>query len=117
MLKLKTLFFLSGFICCATYAGQLSQNQYDELIDQYTTQILASKEIIDNPASTADNETKTKVFCQRLEAYEKIKSLSEENLNLDLAQQMLMASNLFLDKQKQSLLSSGVSDKFFCQNK
>ena len=108
-MKLK----LAGCLLCTaslSHAEVLTQQAYDQKIQQ-------TKAILDQPDRQADAKQQSQALCERLNAYEQIASLSKENLSLEMASVMLMASQNFLDRQKSSLGDSGMTASGFCAGK
>lgn len=100
-----------------TLANQsLTQQQYNQLITHFTNQVNATKKILDQ-SENADATAQRQAFCSRLEAYQHIAALSKDNLQLETASVMLMVANQFLDRQKQSLIDSGMTEQVFCAAK
>ena len=112
---------LSTLAFCAVgfhaHAEPLPQQDYDRQIQHYTQLIQKTKAILDEPDSAADADTQSQAFCDRLNAYQQIARLSQENLKLDLAPMMLKISQAYLEKQQQSLSSSGMTAGVFCAGK
>ncbi len=98
-------------------SNQLSQEQYNQRIQQYTDQVNATKHILDEDDLKVDATEQRKAFCSRLEAYQGIAALSQQNIGLDTANMMLIIANNFLDRQKQSIEQSGMTLAVFCSNK
>lgn len=102
-----------------TFAEQviqkLTQDEYNQRIQNYTAQVNATKQVLDDEImGNQDADQQRKAFCSRLEAYQGIAQISQENLQLDTANMMLMIANDFLDRQKQSMQISGVALEKFC---
>jgi hypothetical protein len=93
----------------------LTQQNYDAQIQHYLDVIKATKPILDDPKSTADASAKSEAFCQRIDAYQRIVKLSEDNSQLDMASIMHMAAKNFLDRQQQSLTKSGMTTGAMCK--
>ncbi|WP_288499237.1 hypothetical protein [uncultured Acinetobacter sp.] len=94
---------------------KLTQDEYNQRIQNYTAQVNATKQILDDEImENQDADQQRKAFCSRLEAYQGISQISQENLQLDTANMMLMIANDFLDRQKQSMQISGVALEKFC---
>ena len=112
---------LSTLAFCAVgfhaHAEPLPQQDYDRQIQHYTQLIQKTKAILDEPDSAADADAQSQAFCDRLNAYQQIVKLSQENLKLDLAPMMLKISQAYLEKQQQSLSSSGMTAGVFCAGK
>ena len=92
---------------------KLTQAEYDERIAYYTQEVNATKKILDE-SDQADAVTQKKAFCSRMNAYQQIADISKNNAQLNTASIMLMISNQFLERQKQSLTDSGMTEKVFC---
>lgn len=94
---------------------KLTQDEYNQRIQTYTAQVNATKQILDDEVTEEqDPNQQRKAFCSRLEAYRGIAQISQENLQLDTANMMLMIANDFLDRQKQSMQVSGAVLEKFC---
>lgn len=100
-----------------SHAEVLTQQAYDQKIQQHMQIIQQTKAILDQPDRQADAKQQSQALCERLNAYEQIASLSKENLSLEMASVMLMASQNFLDRQKSSLGDSGMTASGFCAGK
>lgn len=96
-------------------AEPLTQQTYDAQMQHYLDVIKATKPILDDPKSTADASEKSQSFCQRIDAYQQIVKLSEENSQLEMASIMYMAAKNFLDRQQQSLTKSGMTTGAMCK--
>lgn len=118
-MKLYIKFHFIAISCFASmvYAEQLTQEKYDILLNEYMIIIQNSKAILEDDTIQATEKEKNKVFCERIDAYEQIKKISEENKHLDNASNMWIASNFYLERQKKSLQLSGFSDVGFCKIK
>ncbi|NHB57450.1 hypothetical protein G9F32_05285 [Acinetobacter sp. 194] len=92
----------------------LTQEQYDQQIEQYIAQVNETKKNLDGPEAEADATLQKKALCQRIQAYEGIYALSEQNNTLKNAAMMQYVAKAFLDRQQQSLKSSGMGEKGFC---
>lgn len=120
-MKLKG-FYVCMMICVVwpftqlARAEQLTQQSYDQQMQYYLDVIKASKPILDDPTSTADTTARSQAFCQRIDAYQNIVKLSEENNQLDMASVMHMAAKNFLDRQQQSLTKSGMTTAAMCKS-
>ncbi|MCX5467401.1 hypothetical protein [Acinetobacter nematophilus] len=94
---------------------KLTQDEYNQRIQKYTAQVNATKQILDDEVmEDQDPNQQRKAFCSRLEAYQGIAQISQENLQLDTANMMLMIAHDFLDRQKQSMQVSGAVLEKFC---
>lgn len=91
----------------------LTQDQYNQLIDQFTNKVNATKKVLDE-SENADASAQKQAFCTRLYAYQQIADISKNNLNLDTANLMLIIANQFLERQKQSFVASGMTQEVFC---
>ena len=120
-MKKTLLAILMIFGSVYSYADQitqkLTQDEYNNKIQEYTDQVNATKLILDEPNSTTDAKQQKEAFCSRLEAYQKISMISKENIQLDTANMMFIIANNFLDRQKQSLEASGMTSDVFCSVK
>lgn len=91
----------------------LTQDQYNQLIDQFTNKVNATKKVLDE-SENADASAQKQAFCTRLYAYQQIADISKNNLNLDTANLMLIIANQFLERQQQSFVASGMTQEVFC---
>lgn len=91
----------------------LTQDQYNQLIDHFTNKVKATKKVLDE-SENADASAQKQAFCTRLYAYQQIADISKNNLNLDTANLMLIIANQFLERQKQSFVASGMTQEVFC---
>ena len=105
------------FIAGLSHAEVLTQQAYDQKIQQHMQVIQHTKAILDQPDSQADAKQQSQALCERLSAYEQIALLSKENPSLEMASVMLMASQNFLDRQKASLGDAGMTASVFCAGK
>jgi hypothetical protein len=98
-----------------TSTEQLSQQQYDEKIEAYISEVNETKLILDEaePASIRADEQK-QALCKRIRAYRNIFNLSEQNPSLDTATTMKYVAQAFLSRQKQSFESAGMTESYFC---
>ena len=121
MIKKQILGMLIIFFSMQSYAElpkqQLTQNEYNQRIQSYTDQVNATKAILDEPDSKANAAEQRKAFCSRLEAYQGILTISNENIQLDTANIMSKIAINFLDRQNQSLEESGMTSQVFCGSK
>ncbi|MCL6233892.1 hypothetical protein M5F03_01715 [Acinetobacter sp. ANC 5579] len=122
MYKLYVLIF-SVFTASVAYANvneavtrQLTQAEYNAQIKAYTEQINSTKAILDDPASTATGQQQNQAFCLRLNAYRQILEISQQNLALEMANLMQVASQHYLQQQLQSMQSSGLNESAFCSS-
>lgn len=107
------IIFMSNLLY-AVPTQKLSQAQYNELVQQYTAQVNATKQVLDEPNPASDVTTQKQAFCSRLAAYQQIADLSKANLELESANVTLMIANNFLARQKQSFEDSGMTEQVFC---
>ncbi len=98
-------------------AETLTQQAYDAKIQQYTDIVNQTKSILEEHSAQADGAVQSQAFCDRLNAYEQIAKLSQENIQLELAPVMLMAAQRYLDRQQASLTKSGMTSAVFCAGK
>ena len=92
----------------------LTQQQFDQKLDEYTEIVNESKKVLDGEQKDTDTSVQKKAFCNRLDAYENILRLSKENPKLDGAYLMGVIAERYLTRQKQSMTSAGMTDRFFC---
>ncbi|WP_173910610.1 hypothetical protein [Acinetobacter sp. Marseille-Q1618] len=117
----QIFFGISLFSATLTFAQEnskiknqnLTQDQYNQLIDQFTNEVNATKKVLDE-SENADASAQKQAFCTRLYAYQQIADISKNNLNLDTANMMLIIANQFLERQKQSFIASGMTQEVFC---
>lgn len=117
----QIFFGISLFSATLTFAQEnskiknqnLTQDQYNQLIDQFTNEVNATKKVLDE-SENADASAQKQAFCTRLYAYQQIADISKNNLNLDTANTMLIIANQFLERQKQSFIASGMTQEVFC---
>lgn len=105
--------FMSNLVNAAP-TQKLNQAQYNELVQQYTAQVNATKQVLDDPNAASDATTQKQAFCTRLAAYQQIADLSKANLELENANITLIIANNFLARQKQSFEDSGMTEQVFC---
>lgn len=115
-LLMSILLLMISQFCNAETHQKLMQSEYDQKIDQYTAQVNASKKVLDEPNSNSqvDANLQKQAFCSRLDAYQQIEQISKNNIELENANIMLMIAHHFLQKQRQSLYDSGMTEKVFC---
>ncbi len=118
---MKLGLFQFGVFCAAVatmpvYAATLTQAEYDQFIEVQTDIVNETKPILDEPDSHSDASTQRKAFCARLNAYHNIKTTSEENSHLQMANMMHMVATNFLKRQEESLTQSGMTTQVFCAN-
>lgn len=103
------------FGSCA-WAGTigLTQAQFKQALDAQTRIVNETKTILDGEQPSQDVELQKKAFCERLAAYREIAKLSRENPQLDQAYLMGVIANRYLDRQKQSMNASGMTEQYFC---
>ncbi|OBX27891.1 hypothetical protein [Acinetobacter gandensis] len=92
----------------------LSQTDFDHQIELYTAQINETKLILDVEDSTVSPEQQTKAFCTRLNAYQRILEISQENAALNMAGIMQTVAERYLQQQQESMQSSGLNESAFC---
>ena len=107
---------LAPFLLVMSTLGQaaLTQQQFDQKLDEYTKIVNESKKVLDGEQKDPDAEVQKKAFCGRLDAYENILRLSKENPQLEGAYLMGVIAERYLSRQKQSMNSAGMTDRFFC---
>lgn len=98
-------------------SSKLTQEQYNQRIQQYTNQVNATKPILDDENVKIDATEQGKAFCSRIDAYQEIAKLSQDNIGLETANMMLMIAENFLDRQRQSIEQSGMTLDVFCAKK
>lgn len=97
-------------------SAPLTQDAYDQKIAEYIAQVNQTKKILDDDQGATDLKASKQALCQRIQAYQKIYDLSVENIHLDQAGTMKYVAQMFLERQKTSLKSSGMSETEFCQS-
>lgn len=106
---------LAGLFCIAPLTqAALSQQQFDQKLDEYTAVVNQSKKVLDGEQKNVDADVQKKAFCSRLDAYENILRLSKENPKLENAYLMGVIAERYLSRQKQSMNSAGMTERFFC---
>jgi hypothetical protein len=93
---------------------KLTQDEFNQLIQRYTRQVNATKQILDEEQSKYSATEQRKAFCSRLDAYQEIALISRENMQLDTANMMLSIANNFLLRQEQTMQQSGMKAEMFC---
>lgn len=103
----------------SAWAGNigLTQAQFNQALDEQTRVVNETKSILDGEQPSQDVELQKKAFCERLAAYREIAKLSRENPHLDQAYLMGVIANRYLDRQKQSMNSNGITEQYFCGQK
>lgn len=96
-------------------AEHLTQEVYDQKIAEYIAQVNQTKKILDDDQAQADAKMTKQALCQRIQAYKQIYQLSEQNIHLSQASTMKYVSQIFLDRQKTSLETSGMMESTFCK--
>lgn len=96
---------------------KLSQAEYNTKIQHYTDQVNGSKSILDAEGTTASAQEQTQAFCTRLNAYHQILKLSQENPELEMANQMQFVAQHYLQQQRDSMQASGLNESAFCTSK
>ena len=76
-----------------------------------------TKVVLDSEDTSSTFAEQNKAFCERINAYQDIKKISEENKQLENASHMLLAANYYLERQSKSLELGGFSDSAFCKRK
>ena len=116
-MKLYIKFHIIMISCCASFvhAEQLSQEKYDALLNQYMQIIQNTKVVLDSDDANSTFAEQNKAFCERINAYQDIKKISEENKQLENASHMLLAANYYLERQSKILELGGFSDSAFCK--
>lgn len=105
--------WISGF----SWAESLTQAAYDLKMNEYTAVINQTKTVLDNPEYDANLKAQNLAFCERLNAYQNILKLSEENPQLERAILMQTVAKMYLSRQMQSLTDSGMTQQVFCAKK
>src|SRR5690606_33678794 len=100
-------------------ANTMTQAQYDQYITEQTDIVNNTKAILDEPhAQNKSNiSTERQALCNRIQAYENILKVSQENSQLNMAATMTMIAQNYLGRQNQSMNSSGMTRGVFCENR
>ena len=106
-----TVLSLSAF---TTMAATLTQAEFDQQLAVYTKVINDTKPILEGENSNKDVELQKQAFCQRLSAYHAIADLAQQNPSLQQAYLMGVIAHRYLDRQKQSMSSAGMTEQYFC---
>lgn len=115
------LFGLNGvFVMNYAVAESMIQEQYDQYIAEQTRIVNETKTVLDEP-HTAEQKpsinTERQALCDRIQAYQNILKASQENSQLNMASMMATIAQNFLDRQNQSMNSSGMTFGVFCKNR
>ncbi len=101
-------------------AETMTQEQFDQYIAEQTRVVNDSKAILDEPHTASDKpsiSTERQVLCDRIQAYQNILKASQENSQLNMASMMAMVAQNYLDRQNQSMNSSGMTTSVFCKSR
>lgn len=108
------------FIMNYAVAKTMTQEQFDQYIAEQTRVVNDSKAILDEPHTASDKpsiSTERQALCDRIQAYQNILKASQENSQLNMASIMAMVAQNYLDRQNQSMNSSGMTTGFFCKSR
>jgi hypothetical protein len=108
------------FIANYAVAETMSQEQFDQYIAEQTRVVNESKAILDEPHTASDKpsiSTERQALCDRIQAYQNILKASQENSQLSMASMMAMVAQNYLDRQNQSMNSSGMTAGVFCKSR
>lgn len=101
-------------------AKTMTQEQFDQYIAEQTRVVNESKAILDEPHTASDKpniSTERQALCDRIQAYQNILQASQENSQLSMASMMAMVAQNYLDRQNQSMNSSGMTTGVFCKSR
>ncbi|ATO20577.1 hypothetical protein BS636_13310 [Acinetobacter sp. LoGeW2-3] len=119
-LAFAILLGLNGvFISNYAVAETMTQEQYDQFIAEQTSVVNKTKAILDEPHTAQDKpsiSTEHQALCDRIQAYQNILKASQENSQLNMASMMAMIAQTYLDRQNQSMNSSGMNLTVFCKS-
>ena len=106
----------AGLMMCVSvlHAKGLTQAEFDQQLAAYTQTVNHTKKVLEGEHASQDAEVQKKAFCQRLAAYRGIAELAHQNPNLEQAYLMGVIANSYLDRQKQSMHSVGMTEQYFC---
>ena len=120
-LAIAILLGLHGvFITNYAVAETMTQEQFDQYIAEQTRVVNETKAILDEPHTASDKpsiSTERQALCDRIQAYQNILKASQENSQLNMASIMAMVAQNYLDRQNQSLNSSGMPKSVFCKSR
>lgn len=112
--------FNGVFITNYAVAETMTQEQFDQYIAEQTRVVNESKAILDEPHTASDKpsiSTERQALCDRIQAYQNILQASKENSQLKMASMMAMVAQNYLDRQNQSMNSSGMTTGVFCKSR
>lgn len=116
-LYIKFHIIMIGCFASLVHAEQLTQEKYDSLLNQYMQIIQNTKVVLDSEDTKSTFAEQNEAFCERINAYQDIKKISEQNKQLENSSHMLLAANYYLERQSKSLELGGFSDSTFCKRK
>lgn len=102
------------FMSSGASAEMLTQAEFDQQLNAYTKIINESKKLLDSGNQQADAEAQKAALCRRLSAYHAILALAEAHAELESAAIMKYVASRYLERQKQSLDRSGMTERFVC---
>lgn len=108
------------FITNYAVAETMTQEQYDQYIAEQTSIVNETKAILDKPHTELGKpsiSTERQALCDRIQAYQNILKASQENSQLNMASMMTMVAQNYLDRQNQSMNSSGMTTGVFCKSR
>ncbi|MFV5490169.1 hypothetical protein [Acinetobacter sp. ASP199] len=108
------------FITNYAVAETMTQEQYDQYIAEQTSIVNETKAILDKPHTESGKpsiSTERQALCDRIQAYQNILKASQENSQLNMASMMTMVAQNYLDRQNQSMNSSGMTTGVFCKSR
>ena len=113
---MKRIFAVLYLSACSfiTWAMPMTQAEFDRQLDEQTDIVNASKKVLDQQNTDADAEAQKIAFCQRVKAYHQIYQLAESHPELENAAMMKLVAGQYLERQKQSMQNSGMTENFIC---
>ncbi len=101
-------------------AQTMTQEQYDQYITEQTARVNETKVILDEPhieQTKPSLSNERQALCNRIQAYQNILQASRDNNQLNMAAMMMTIAQNYLERQNQSMHSSGMSISTFCQSR
>lgn len=106
--------FISSVVSANAETQTLSEDDFNQQIQQHIDIVNQTKNILDHPDSLASAEAQQQALCQRIHAYQDIVKLSNEHPQFENAMLMKLVAQNFLERQKVSLQSSGLNEGAIC---
>lgn len=117
-MKYSRWMLISAFILSVVSANAatqaLSEDDFNQQIQQYIDIVNQTKTILDDPDTLASIEAQQQALCQRIHAYQDIVKLSNEYPKFENAMLMKWVAQHYLERQKVSLQSSGLNEGAIC---